>query len=84
MIRVRLFVEVVSGSGRLAAAVAAAGFHVLCWDINMGPQYDFSKWSAGKSSSPFSLVGMCRAFWVALHPFWVALKYLLAGPSWQA
>ena len=39
LIRVRLFIEVFSGSGRLAAAAASAGFHVLCWDINMGPQY---------------------------------------------
>ena len=35
-----VFVEVFSGSGRLGAAVADAGWPVLLWDLALGPAYD--------------------------------------------
>ena len=34
--------EIFSGSGRLARAVSAAGWQVLCWDILKGPDYDLT------------------------------------------
>jgi len=43
LLRVRLFVEVFAGSGHLAEAHAARGFHVICWDINLGAQYDLTR-----------------------------------------
>ena len=46
LLRVRLFVEVFAGSGHLAEAHAKQGFHVVCWDINLGPQYDLTVLSA--------------------------------------
>ena len=52
-IRVRLFIEVFAGTGRLAAAVSRVGFVTLCWDINMGEQYDLSTPLARRVLSQF-------------------------------
>ena len=37
-----IFVEIFSGSGKLAQAVATAGWQVMCWDILKGPDYDLT------------------------------------------
>ena len=40
MIRVRIFLEIFSGCGRLSAAMARRGFQILAWDVKWGPAYD--------------------------------------------
>jgi hypothetical protein len=74
LIRVRLFIEVFSGSGRLAAAASAAGFHVLCWDINMGPQYDLLKWSARKVLHRFFLSACAVHFGLPCNTYSLARR----------
>ena len=74
LIRVRLFIEVFSGSGRLAAAAASAGFHVLCWDINMGPQYDLLSWSARRVLHRFFLSACAVHFGLPCNTYSVARR----------
>ena len=41
-LRHRVFLEIFSGAGHLAAAVMRCESSTLCWDINRGPDYDLT------------------------------------------
>ena len=39
-LRMKVAIEVFSGSGHWGKAMANEGFYVLLWDITLGPEYD--------------------------------------------
>ena len=40
LLSVRVFLEVIAGTARLASAMAKRGYHILAWDIRYGEGYD--------------------------------------------
>ena len=52
----RVYLEIFSGSGRLAAAFGREGELVLKWDVLLGPAYDLTK-----RPSVMMIVGWIRA-----------------------
>jgi hypothetical protein len=58
---IRIFVEVFSGCGRLSAAMAARGYHVLEWDIRHGAAYDLAQPSIQRRLRGWVLSGRVAA-----------------------
>ena len=72
-----VFLEVFSGSGRLAQSILSLGGYVMCWDISLGPQYDLLDIDNQRLLRGWLLAGLiwglhlgtpCTSFSRARHP----------------